>query len=97
MALPPGVENVILPSLAQAWGGTGRRPTLATSDRAYWRNPLFTSSCESNRIGTGFTFQMSSQYWPMVRSEENFPQRAALRTDIRVQRSLSRYACVTSS
>jgi hypothetical protein len=39
---------------------------------------------------TGSAFQMSRQYSFIARSEENFPIRAVFRTDIRVQRSLSR-------
>jgi hypothetical protein len=37
----------------------------------------------------GLTFQMSSQYSVMARSDENLPLRAVLRMDIRVQ-------CLTS-
>ena len=46
---------------------------------------------------TGTTFQMSSQYSAMARSEENFPLRAVLRIDIRdhatgsCQAALTRY------
>jgi len=39
------------------------------------------------RGGRTGTFQMSSAYSRMVRSEENFPVRATLRMAIRVQRS----------
>jgi len=35
----------------------------------------------------GWTFQISSQYSLIERSEENFPIRATFRIDIRVQRS----------
>lgn len=43
-------------------------------------------------IRTGDSFQMSRAYSAMVRSEENFPERAVFRIAIRAQRSLSRNA-----
>ena len=46
-------------------------------------------------IGTACTRQMSRQYSRIVRSEENLPVRAALRIDMRVQRSRSRYTSLT--
>jgi hypothetical protein len=44
---------------------------------------------------TAVTFQMSSQYSVIARSEENFPLRAVLRMDIRVQASTSCQAALT--
>lgn len=41
---------------------------------------------------TGFTFQISSQYWAIALSEEKKPMRAVFRIDICVQRSLSAQA-----
>ena len=51
--------------------------------------PSCTTS-QGSGIGTGFTFQISSQYWRIVRSDEKKPQRAVLRMDIRVHLSGSR-------
>jgi hypothetical protein len=44
---------------------------------------------------TGWTFQMSSQYSVMDRSDENLPLRAVLRIDIRVHASVSCHAALT--
>jgi len=47
--------------------------------------------------GAGGRFQMSAQYSPMARSEENLPLRAVFRTDMRVQWSASCQALLTCS
>jgi hypothetical protein len=57
----------------------------SAAQRRYCKNPAFTSFGESNRIGTGFTRQMPLQYSRTVRSEENFPERAAFKIDMRDQ------------
>ena len=46
---------------------------------------------------TGPTFQMSSQYCAIARSEENLPLRAAFRIDMRDHASLSCHAAATVS
>ncbi len=61
----------------------GRRRTAA----AHYALPA--SSCVSRLMGTALARQMSAQYSRMVRSDENFPLRAVLRIDMRVQRSAS--------
>ncbi len=48
-------------------------------------------------IATGFTFQISSAYWRMVRSLENLPERATLSTAMRVHCSWSSQALETSA
>ena len=48
-------------------------------------------------VVTGRTFQISSQYSRIARSEENLPARAVLRIDMRVQRSGSFQAALTRS
>ena len=49
-----------------------------------------TSSLVSNSTAIGFTFQIRAAYSPIERSDENIPERAVLRIDMRVQRSVSR-------
>ena len=44
---------------------------------------------------SGQTFQMSSQYSAMARSDENLPLRAVFRMDIFVHDSLSCHAALT--
>ena len=65
---------------------------LDEAERRYCRKPTFTSSSDSSRTGTGFACQMSRAYSRMVRSEENIPERALLRIDMRTQESMSRIA-----
>ena len=50
---------------------------------------------QSSAILTGGTFQMRSQYSRIDRSEENLPERAVFRIDMRVQRGGSRQAAST--
>jgi len=64
----------------------------ATSRRA-GRSP----GPQSRTTLTGGTFQISSQYSRIARSDENFPARAVFRIDIRVQRSGSCHAALTRS
>lgn len=51
---------------------------------------------EGQTIGTRLTFQMSSQYSAMARSDENLPLRAVLRIDIRSQAAPLRQVSLTS-
>ena len=46
---------------------------------------------------TALAPQIRSQYSPMARSDENLPDRAVFRIDIRVQRSGSIHAALTRS
>jgi hypothetical protein len=46
---------------------------------------------------SGQTFQMSSQYSAIARSDENLPLRAVFRMDIFVHESLSRHEALTRS
>jgi hypothetical protein len=52
--------------------------------------------CGGN-AGTARAPQIRWQYSPIARSDENFPDRAAFRIDIRVQRSGSSHAVLTRS
>ncbi len=51
------------------------------------RDLRFSTACYSICSATGFTCHIFSQYSRIARSEENFPMRATLRIDMRVQRS----------
>jgi hypothetical protein len=46
---------------------------------------------------SGHTFQISSQYSAIARSDENFPLRAVFKMDIFVHASLSSHAAPTCS
>jgi hypothetical protein len=63
---------------------------ITEAQRAQRVGSARTSSLWISSTGTARAFQISAQYSRMVRSEENLPQRAVLRIDMRVQRSLSR-------
>jgi len=52
---------------------------------------------QSSVMFTGGTFQISSQYSPIARSEENLPLRAQLSMDLRIQPSVSSQAVLTFS
>ena len=54
------------------------------------RCPAQFSEARHNSAGDAQARQMSRAYSAMVRSLENLPQRATLRMDMRVQRSMSR-------
>lgn len=47
--------------------------------------------------GTASTFQMVLAYWPMVRSDENWPMPATLRMDFRTQAAGSQCRAPTCS
>lgn len=60
-------------------------------------SPPASSSLHPHSIGSGRTFQISSPYCRIVRSDEKNPHRAVLRIDLRVQASRSRYAAAARS
>lgn len=68
-------------------------PTEALFDIAAFIVPFY---CYSFTV-TGCTLQMSLQYSAMARSEENLPQRAVLRIDMRVQWSATCQAALIRS
>ena len=47
-------------------------------------SPARTSACVNRLIGTAEAFQMSAQYSRIERSDENLPERAVFRIDMRV-------------
>lgn len=52
-------------------------------------------AAQSSAIFTGAIFQIRSQYSATARSDENFPERAVLRIDMRAQRAGSCHAALT--
>src|SRR4051794_37998613 len=60
-------------------------------------SPIVSSSCDNSRMGTRETRQISCAYSQIVRSDENFPDRATLRIDIRLHWVGSWYTVLTSS
>src|SRR5450755_3120339 len=79
-----------------AAGRTAARAAhVAQGCPAHSARPAWPSSWVISCTGTGLDCQISAQYSRIVRSEENLPERAVFRIDMRVQRSLSRKAAST--
>src|ERR1039458_3822548 len=72
-----------------------RAAHFAQDCAAHSDRPAWPSSCVISCTGTGLDCQISAQYSRIVRSEENLPERAVFRIDMRVQRSPSQKAAST--
>src|ERR1019366_507926 len=72
-----------------------RAAHFAQDCAAHSDRPAWPSSWVISCTGTGLDCQISAQYSRIVRSEENLPERAVFRIDMRVQRSPSRKAAST--